>query len=358
MSEEKKIFDHLLTGLNTMIPFVVAGGIMMALGFALGGTNAMNYPEEGIGSIGQVLYNIGNVHTMSLMFLIVSGYIAYSIGGMQALLPGMVGGSIATSNGSTFLGAVISGFLAGYLIYWVNKNIVVKGALETVFNILVIPVISTAIVGLASMFLIGIPVSFVMTTLTGILESMQGGNLVLLCAIIGAMMAVDLAGPILRVAYFFGVAAVVSNPGVPQPVMAAAIVGGMIPPLGMALASTLQKSKFTEEEQKAGKAAWVLGASLITEGVIPFAIRDPKRVIPACAIGSACAGAVIAIFQTGTTVVHGGIFILPIPGAVQNPLGYILAVVVGTVVSAALVLLLKRNVVIEAEAASTETVEE
>lgn len=353
MEEKQSFFDHLLDGLNKMIPFVVAGGILMALGFAVSGAGAMSYPEEGLGTFGQVIYQIGNKHAMGLMFLIVGGFIAQSVGGSNALLAGMVGGSIASVNGSTFLGAVISGFFAGYLVKYMEKVAIPK-SLETVYNILLLPVISTAVVGLVSYYVIGIPVAFIMNSLTSVLESMQGGNLILLCAILGAMMAVDLAGPILRVAYFFGVAAVVANPGVPQVVMAAVIVGGMIPPLGMALASTIQKKKFTQEEQEAGKAAWILGLSLISEGVIPFAIRDPKRVIPACAIGSAVAGAVIAYFNTGTTVVHGGIFILPIPGAVQNPLGYVLAVVIGTVVATGLALLLKRDVPTEAIEKITE----
>lgn len=349
MEEKKKVsfFDYLLNGLNAMIPFVVAGGILMAIGFAVSGADAMSYPESGLGSLGQIIYQIGNSHAMGLMFLIVGGFIAQSIGGSEALLSGMVGGSIASVNGSTFLGAVISGFAAGFLVKLIKEQVKVPTALETMFNVLLLPVATTAIVGLISYYLIGIPVSFVMESLTSVLEGMQGGNLIILCAILGAMMAVDLAGPILRVAYFFGVAAVVANPGVPQVVMAAVIAGGMIPPLGMALASTLQKKKFTKEEQEAGKAAWILGASLIAEGVIPFAIRDPKRVIPASAIGSAVAGAVIAYFNTGTTVVHGGIFILPIPGAVQNPLGYVIAIAVGTVVSAGLALVLKKEVVFE-----------
>lgn len=349
MEEKGKVsfFDHLLNGLNTMIPFVVAGGILMALGFAVSGADAMSYPESGLGSFGQVIYQIGNSHAMSLMFLIVGGFIAQSIGGSAALLSGMVGGSIASVNGSTFLGAVISGFIAGYLVKFITEKISVPSSLATVFDILIVPVVTAGIVGLTSYYVIGIPVSFIMETLTGFLENMQGGNLILLCAVLGAMMAVDLAGPILRVAYFFGVAAVVANPGVPQVVMAAVIAGGMIPPLGMALASTIQKKKFTKEEQEAGKAAWILGASLICEGVIPFAIRDPKRVIPASAIGSAVAGAVIAAFNTGTTVVHGGIFILPIPGAVENPLGYVLAIALGTVVAAVIALVLKKEVTLE-----------
>lgn len=342
--KKKKFFDHMMEGLNAMIPFVVAGGILMALGFAFSGANAMTAPKEGLGTLGQVLYSIGSSHTMSLMYLVVGGFIATSLSDQRALLPGMVGGSIAAGNGSTFLGAVIGGFLAGYCVKLMLKYIKLPSALDGVYNILVIPVGSTLIIGLLSTYVIGIPVAYVMNLMTSGLNSLQGGSMLILCAILGAMMAVDLCGPVLRVAYFFGVAAVVASPGVPQPVMAAAMVGGMTPPLGLALACVLQKKKFTEEELEAGKAAWVLGASLICEGMIPFAIRDPKRVIPACVAGSAAAGMIVAFFHTGTTVVHGGLFILPIPGAVTNPLGYILAVAVGMAVTAVIVSILKKPV--------------
>ncbi|SDZ90128.1 PTS system, fructose-specific IIC component [Eubacterium aggregans] len=341
----KKFFDHMLEGLNAMIPFVVAGGILMAIGFAVSGADAMSAPEDGLGTLGQVIYGIGSGHTMSLMFLIVGGFIATSIADNRALLAGMVGGSIAASNGSTFLGAVIGGFLAGYCVKLMVKYIKLPEALNGVYEILIIPVGSTLAVGLICTYVVGMPVAFLMDSLTGLLNSMQGGSLILLCAVLGAMMAVDLCGPILRVAYFFGVAAVVAQPGVPQVVMGAVIAAGMIPPLAMALASTIQKKKFTEQEIEAGKAAWILGASLICEGYIPFAINDPKRVIPACAIGSAVAGVIIALFKTGTTVVHGGIFILPIPGAVENPLGFIVAILAGTITAAAITLILKKPVV-------------
>lgn len=343
-ASDKKFFDHMMEGLNAMIPFVVAGGILMALGFASSGADAMAVPKEGLGTLGQVLYSIGGAHTMSLMFLVVGGFIATSIADNRALLPGMVGGSIAAGNGSTFLGAVIGGFLAGYCVKLMIKFIKLPKSLDGVFNILVLPVGATLLIGLISTYIIGIPVAYVMNTATAMLNGMQGGSMLVLCALLGGMMAVDLCGPILRVAYFFGVAAVVAAPGIPQTVMAAVIVGGMTPPLGLALASLLQKKKFTEEELEAGKAAWVLGASLICEGMIPFAIRDPKRVIISCVIGSAIAGAITAVFNTGTTVVHGGLFILPIPGAVVNPLGFVLAVIAGTLVTALIVAILKKPV--------------
>lgn len=341
--ENKKLIDHLLTGLNGMIPFVVAGGVLMAIGFAFAGADAMTPPAEGIGTIGQVFYKIGNTNTMALMFMIVGGLIAQSIAGTPALLAGMVGGSISAGNGSTFLGAVAAGFLAGYTVKFIVKFIKLPEVLGGVFSILLIPILSTLVVGLTSTYVIGIPVAFIMDTLTGLLVSMQGGSMILLCAVLGAMMPVDLCGPILRVAYFFGIAAVTAAPGVPQTVMAAVIVGGMTPPLGLALACLLQKNMFTKEEREQGKACWVLGASFICEGMIPFAIKDLKRVVPSCVIGSAVGGALTAILHVGATVVHGGLFILPIPGAVKNPLGYIAATVAGAVVTAILISILKKN---------------
>lgn len=341
-TSNKKFFDHLMEGLNAMIPFVVAGGILMALGFAFSGALAMAPPEEGLGTFGQVLYTIGGTHTMPLMYLVVGGFIATSIADNRALLAGMVGGSIAASNGSTFLGAVIGGFIAGYCVRLMATYIKFPKSLDGVYNILFVPIGSVLITGLLSTYVVGIPVAFLMNTLTGFLNSLQGGSMVVLCAVLGAMMAVDLCGPILRVAYFFGVAAVAAAPGDPQIVMAAVLVGGMTPPLGLALATLLQKQKFTAEEREAGKAAWVLGASLICEGMIPFAIKDPKRVIPACVIGSAVGGAMVSLFKAGSTVVHGGLFILPIPGAVQNPLGYIAATAAGACVTAIIVSILKQ----------------
>ena len=347
-AENKTFFDHLMEGLNAMVPFVVAGGILMALGFAFSGSLAMSAPEAGLGTIGQVLYKIGGTHTMPLMYLAVGGFIATSIADNRALLAGMVGGSIAAANGSTFLGAVIGGFLAGYCVKLMVQLVKLPKSLDGVFNILLIPIGSVLVTGLLSTYVVGIPVAFLMDAMTGFLNSLQGGSMVILCAVLGAMMAVDLCGPVLRVAYFFGVAAVAAAPGVPQTVMAAVIIGGMTPPLGLALATVLQKSKFTAEEREAGKAAWVLGASLICEGMIPFAIKDPKRVIPSCVIGSAVGGAVASLLHTGTTVVHGGLFILPIPGAVSNPVGYVAATAVGTVVTAAAVALLKKPAAAEA----------
>lgn len=341
--ENKKAVDHMLAGLGAMIPFVVAGGVLMAMGFSISGVDAMSPVEKGLGTLGQMLYRIGGTHTMAIMFLIVSGFIAQSIAGTPALLPGMVSGSIASANSSSFLGAVIGGFIAGYLVLAIVRYIRLPDSLSGLFNILLLPIGSVLIVGLLSTYVIGVPVAWVMETLTGLLTSLQGGSLMALCGLLGAMMAIDLCGPLLRVAYFFAVAAVIASPGIPQPVMAAVIAAGMTPPLSLALASVLQKYKFTQQERAAGKAAWVLGLSLVCEGMIPFALRDPKRVIPACVAGSALAGCIVAWFGTGTTVVHGGIFILLIGGAVAKPIGFIAAIVAGTLLSTALVLLLKKG---------------
>lgn len=343
--QKPSIMDHLMAGLNRMIPFVVAGGILMALGFAFAGLDAMDYPAEGGGSLGQTLYLIGNTHAMGLMYIVISGYIAQSIGGKMAMMGGMVGGSIAAVNGSTFLGAILAGFLAGYVVKLLLLALVkLPESLNAIAEILLVPVLSAIIVGLASIYLIGIPVAWLMAALTGFLEGLQGGSLLLLCIIIAVMMVVDMGGPFLRVAYFFSIASVAANPGVPQPIMAACMVGTMTAPLGISLATFVQKKKFIDEEIRIGQTAWVLGAAMILEECIPFWARDPKRIIPSCTLGAAVGGAIVSFMNVGSSVVHGGLFILPIPGAIQNPLGYVLATVAGTLVTAAMLLLLKKPV--------------
>lgn len=347
MRENKKMFDHLMDGITAMIPFVVAGGMLMALGFSISGVAAMSYPKDGIGSFGQVLYNIGSQYTMSLMFLATAGFIARSIGGEKAFLAGFVGGAISNGNGSSFIGAVIAGFLAGFVVVLMEKHIKLPEKISGINDLLIVPIVSTLIVGLASVYIVGIPVSFIMKFLTSMLSGLGGGNLIVLCVVLSIMMVADLCGPLLRVAYVFSIAAVTASPGVPQTCMAAVIAAGLTAPLGMAIATTINKRKFTETEIEAGKAAWILGACFIVEGVIPFEMRDPKRVIPSCCIGAAAAGAIIALFETGTTLVHGGIFLLLIPGALRRPAGFILAIVVGSVITATLTLLLKRPIAIE-----------
>lgn len=344
MKENKaSVMDHLMAGLNKMIPFVVAGGILMALGFAFAGVDAMQTPAEGNGTLGQIMYLIGSRHAMGLMYVVISGFIAHSVGGPMALMAGMVGGSISAVNGSTFLGAIISGFVAGYLVKSI-RQIKVPETFSALAEILLIPVVSALLVGLASIYLIGIPVAWLMAALTAFLESLQGGSLLLLCVIISVMMVVDMGGPFLRVAYFFSVASVASNPGVPQPIMAACMVATMTAPLGISLATFLQKKYFTTEELRIGQTAWVLGAAMILEECIPFLARDPKRIIPSCALGAATAGAIASLMGVGSSVVHGGLFILPIPGTVQNPLGYVVATLAGSVVTCTTLLLLKKPV--------------
>ena len=337
------IMDHLMAGLNKMIPFVVAGGILMALGFAFAGVDAMNPPAEGNGSLGQMLYTIGSTHAMGLMYIVIGGFIANSIGGPMALMAGMLGGSIAAGNGSTFLGAIIAGFLAGYIVKLLLK-IKLPESLSAIAEILLIPVVSAVLVGIASIYLIGIPVAWLMSGLTAFLESLKGGSLLLLCVIIAVMMVVDMGGPFLRVAYFFSVASVAANPGVPQPIMAACMVATMTAPIGISLATFLRKKKFTREELRIGQTAWVLGSAMILEECIPFLARDPKRIIPSCTLGAAVAGAMAALLGVGSSVVHGGLFILPIPGAVQNPLGYVAATLVGSLVTCMMLLVLKKPV--------------
>ena len=341
--KQKSLFDYLMDGITAMIPFIVAGGMLMALGFAVAGASAMNYPEEGIGTLGQVLYFVGNKMTMSLMFVVCAGFIADSIGGRAALLGGFVGGMIANYNGSSFLGAVLAGFLAGVLVRQLSR-INIPERIRGVWDILVIPVVSTLIIGLVSVYVIGIPVSWFMNTAIGLLNRLNGASLIVLCIVLSVMMVVDLCGPCLRVAYVFSIATVTASPTVPSVCMAAVIAAGMTAPLGMAIATMLSGKRFTAEEREQGRACWVLGICFIVEGVIPFEMRDPRRVIPACCAGAGVTGALSVLFHTGTTLVHGGAFLLLIPGAMRNPLGYAVAIIIGSVITAVFTIMLKKDI--------------
>lgn len=327
-------YKHLMTGVSYMIPFVVAGGILIALSFFWG------YKAFQVqGTIPAALMQIGGGSAFALMVPILSGFIAYSIADRPGLVPGMVGGMLAVSTGAGFLGGIISGFLAGYTIVYLKKIIRLPKTLEGLMPILVLPVLSTLIVGLLMVFVIGTPMKTIMTALTGWLKGMSAANAVIFGAILGLMMAFDMGGPVNKTAYTFATGLLASNVFMP---MAAVMAAGMTPPLGLALATVLFKNRFTKEEREAGKAAWVLGASFITEGAIPFAAADPFRVIPSIMVGSAVTGALSMLFRIELRAPHGGIFVIPI--AVSNPLLYILAIAVGAVVTALMISVLKKRV--------------
>ncbi|SHE90388.1 PTS system D-fructose-specific IIB component (F1P-forming), Frc family /PTS system D-fructose-specific IIC component (F1P-forming), Frc family [Thermoanaerobacter uzonensis DSM 18761] len=327
-------YKHLMTGVSYMIPFVVAGGILIALSFFWG------YKAfEVEGTLPWALMKIGGGSAFALMVPILSGYIAFSIADRPGLVPGMVGGMLAVSTGAGFLGGIISGFLAGYTIVYLKRLIKLPKTLEGLMPILILPVLSTLIVGLLMIYVIGSPMKAIMTSLTAWLTGMSSTNAVIFGAILGLMMAFDMGGPVNKTAYTFATGLLASNVFAP---MAAVMAAGMTPPLGLALATVLFKNRFTKEEIEAGKAAWVLGASFITEGAIPFAAADPFRVIPSIMVGSAVTAALSMLFHIELRAPHGGIFVIPI--AVSNPLLYIGVIAVGTVVTALMIAVLKKKV--------------
>ncbi|WP_029214571.1 PTS fructose transporter subunit IIC [Kallotenue papyrolyticum] len=330
-------YRHLMTGVSYMIPFVVAGGLLIALAFALGGIYV--YEDQYRNTLGWALFQIGANAGFALMVPILAGFIAYSIADRPGLAPGMIGGMLAASTGSGFLGGIIAGFIAGYATAWLNRGLRLPRNLTGLKPVLLLPLLGTLIVGLLMIYVIGAPVSAALSALTAWLQSMQNSSALLLGLLLGAMMAFDMGGPVNKAAYTFAVGLLGSQ--VYQP-MAAVMAAGMTPPLGLALATLLFRNRFTADEREAGKAAAVLGISFITEGAIPFAARDPLRVIPSIMLGSAVTGALSMLFGCELRVPHGGVFVLPIPNAVTNLGLYIVALLIGTLVTAGALYLLKR----------------
>jgi len=326
-------YKHLMTGVSFMLPFVVAGGLAIALSFVFG----INAAQQE-GSLAAALSQIGGGAAFALMVPVLAGYIAFSIADRPGIAPGMIGGMLASSIGAGFLGGIIAGFLAGYLTQWLKNTIKLPENLQGLMPVLVLPFLSSLIVGLLMIYLIGPPVEGIMNGLENWLNGMTGTNAVLLGLILGAMMAFDMGGPVNKAAYTFGVGLLGSEIYGP---MAAIMAAGMTPPLGLALATTLFKNRFTRQEIEAGKPAWFMGISFITEGAIPFAAADPIRVIPSIMTGSAVTGALSMLFGVGLKAPHGGIFVLPIPNVVTNLGFYALAITAGTVVTAFMLRILK-----------------
>lgn len=353
-------YKHLLTGVSYMIPFVVAGGIMIALAFAIGGYKIAFYnttdltvltsgfSANPLQSVAAAFFVIGAKAGFLLYVPILAGFIAYSIADRPGIAPGMIGGVLASLSGAGFLGAIIAGFLAGYTVYWLNKWIRLPRNLAGIMPVLVLPVLGSLIVGIIMLYVVGTPVFLLNQALVNGLKGLQGANAALLGLLIGLMMAFDMGGPVNKAAYAFSTGLLLSAHPVILP-MAAAMAAGMTPPLGLALATVLFKNRFTHDEKEAGKAAWVLGASFITEGAIPFAAEDPFRVIPSIMLGSAVTGALSALFGIGLNVPHGGIWVIFIPGVVTNLPLYILSIVIGTVVTAGALYVLKRPIAAEVE---------
>lgn len=324
-------YKHLMTGVSHMLPIVIAGGLAIALAFAVGGI----YAGDAKGSFAAALTQIGGGAAFQLMVAVLSGFIAFSIADRPGLAPGLVGGFLAQQLGAGFLGGIVSGFLAGYLTLFLAKKIKLPDNLEGLKPVLILPFLSTLTVGLLMIFVIAPPVQSILSAMTEWLNSMRGANALLLGVILGGMMAFDMGGPINKAAYTFGVGLLGSQVYTP---MAAIMAAGMTPPLGIALAVWLAKNRFDADERKAGAAAAVLGLAFITEGAIPFAAKNPLRVIPALVAGSAVTGALSMVLGVQLLVPHGGVFALLIPGAVTHLVPYFVAILAGTVVTTGVLL--------------------
>ncbi|CFQ45916.1 PTS system fructose-specific transporter subunit IIBC [Yersinia frederiksenii] len=327
-------YRHLLTGVSYMLPMVVAGGLCIALSFVFG-IKAF----EVKGTLAAALMQIGGGSAFALMVPVLAGFIAFSIADRPGLTPGLIGGMLAVSTGAGFLGGIIAGFLAGYVAKAISTKLRLPQSMEALKPILIIPLVASLIVGLVMIYVVGTPVAKIMTGLTDWLQSMGTANAVLLGAILGAMMCTDMGGPVNKAAYAFGVALLSSSVYAP---MAAIMAAGMVPPLAMGLATLLARHKFDKGEQEGGKAALVLGLCFISEGAIPFAARDPMRVLPCCIAGGALTGALSMAFGAQLMAPHGGLFVLLIPGAIHPVLLYLVAIIAGTVLAGGLYAMLKR----------------
>ena len=338
-AEKSGAYKHLLTGVSFMLPMVVAGGLMIALSFVFG-IEAFKEP----GTLAAALMQIGGETAFKLMVPLLAGYIAYSIADRPGLAPGMIGGMLASTLGAGFIGGIIAGFLAGYAAKAINRYARLPQSLEALKPILIIPLLASLFTGLVMIYIVGKPVAGMLEALTHFLDSMGTTNAILLGVLLGAMMCVDLGGPINKAAYAFSVGLLASQSYAP---MAAAMAAGMVPPIGLGIATFIARRKFAQTEREAGKAALVLGLCFISEGAIPFAAKDPLRVIPASIAGGALTGALSMYFGCKLMAPHGGLFVMLIPNAINHALLYLLAIVAGSLLTAVAYALLKRPEVVE-----------
>ncbi|QOR65174.1 PTS sugar transporter subunit IIA [Cytobacillus suaedae] len=338
-NERQGFYKHLMNGVSNMLPFVVGGGILIALSFIFG-INASDPKDPSYHPIAEALMTIGGGNAFALMIPVLAGFIAMSIADRPGFAPGMVGGFMAAAGGAGFLGGLIAGFLAGYIVLGLKKLFAsLPQSLEGIKPVLLYPLFGILITGLVMMFVVNDPAKALNDGMSTWLGGMGTTNLVLLGVILGGMMAVDMGGPINKAAFTFGIAMIDAGNFAPH---AAIMAGGMVPPLGLALATTFFKKKFTKAEKDAGKTCYIMGASFITEGAIPFAAADPARVIPSAIIGSAVAGALTMIFGIGLPAPHGGAFVIPVVDG--NPLLYVLAIAIGSIITALMVGFLKKPV--------------
>lgn len=337
-SKQNAFYRHLMNGVSNMLPFVVGGGILIAIGFLFGiESHIQGNPDYN--RFAEALNTIGGGSAFGLMVPVLAGFIAMSIADRPGLAPGMIGGFMAAQGGSGFIGGLVAGFLAGYLMIAIRKML--KGlpqSLEGIKTILLFPVLSIFATGMIMFFIVNAPLAAFNDVLNEWLQGMGAANAILLGTVLGGMMAVDMGGPINKAAYTFGIAMIAEGFLTPH---AAIMAGGMVPPLGIALATILFKKKFTVQEREAGKTNFILGASFITEGAIPFAAADPGRVIPSLVVGSAVAGALSMAFNIGIPAPHGGVFVIGVVDG--SPWLYLLAIIIGSIVTSLMLGFLKKT---------------
>ena len=346
-----RVRQWLMTGVSYMIPFVAAGGILIALSFVIGGAQIATKVNGGVfhgvtyagvtdiskllaqAGIAGVMFKIGAV-SFSMLVPILAGFIAYAMADRPGLVPGVVAGLLANAIGAGFLGGLVGGLLAGGIVLAILK-VKVPRPVAGIMPVVVIPLVSTLIVGFLMIAAVGQPIAAATRGLTDWLNSLNGSNAIALGALLGLMMAFDMGGPVNKVAYTFGLASLAAGN---QQVMAAVMAAGMTPPLALALATAVRPGLFTKPEREAGNAAWLLGASFITEGAIPFAAADPLRIIPSLMAGSAVTGAIVMALHAASPAPHGGIWVI---GLIGKPLAWLVSIVAGTAVSAACVVVAK-----------------
>ncbi|MBY7664879.1 fructose-specific PTS transporter subunit EIIC [Staphylococcus agnetis] len=351
------VYQHLMNGVSFMVPFIVVGGLLIAIALSLGGektaTQGIVIPDD---SFWKPFEKIGAL-AFSFMVPILAGYIAMSIADKPGLVPGMIGGAIAADGsfygsdaGAGFLGGIVAGFLAGYIAKWI-KQVKVPKAMAPIMPIIIIPIISSIIVGLIFIYVIGAPIAGIFAGLTAWLKGMQGANIVILAMIIGAMIAFDMGGPVNKVAFLFGSALIAEGN---YSVMGMVAVAVCTPPIGLGIATFMNRRKFNHNEIEMGKASFTMGLFGITEGAIPFAAQDPLRIIPANIIGAMVAAVIAALGGVGDRVAHGGP-IVAVLGGIDKVVIFFIAVIIGSLVTAALVLVLKKRSPIVATAGGHET---
>ena len=337
----KNTKQHLMTGVSYMIPFVVAGGVLLALAVMISGKAAV--PETGFL---KHMSDIG-IAGLTLFIPVMGGFIAYSMVDRPGIGPGMIAAYLANSKGGGFLGGIVAGLIAGIVVHYL-KQIKVPKVMSSVMPIFIIPLVGTFISGMIILLFVGEPIAAIMKTLEVWLSGMQDSSKIVLGIILGAMIAFDMGGPMNKTAFFFAVAMIPTNPTL----MAAVATAVCTPPLGLALATFIGKNKFTVAEQESGKAALIMGCIGITEGAIPFAAADPVRILPSIMIGGAAASVTSLLLGATNQAAWGGLIVLPVVG---NRIGYIIAVIVGSVVTALVAIALKKAPVEEAVAESTDS---